>query len=635
MLRIKSILNILLYFAAALGYLPLAPYLQTFPRIAIPLAVIFAAMADRRGTELKGRAALLVSIACFSFYFLQFSRHNLVEPAANMLAMFLAIRIAGEKSPRNFLQTLTLTLFCLAASTLFDLSPRFVVYLVLLLLTFTLSMVLLTFESRTAGFTPNKKELRSIVTVALLLPLTASPLVLILFFILPRTPLPLWHGLTRAGMDRSGISESVIAGEKSSISSGSWVVFRAEMPKQAPNSLYWRGVVLNTIKGESWIRQIPPPEKSSITGGKELAQNIFLEPGRLPYLPTLNIPERISGYRGPPHDDRIFTRVGLPGGRRSYQATSRAGAELATAGEINKNFYATPPENSPQRLKSLVSRAVAGVRQDQERVTALENAFAGLKLSYAASGLPTGSDAVEKFLFEGKKGHCELFAISFATALRLANLPARLVGGYYGGDYNELAGYYVVTEERAHIWVEVWLEGKGWITVDPSRFALNFEEGVSRKRSAYDLRWRLFFDSLSYYWNRMVITYDLESQFSAVSRAGSELKGLKSMKIPTRKIVLTIVCLLLFTGFALLLTCRRKTAEERLLQRFKRVVLVKYGIDIPASSGLHEAVESIDNAAVRQFVDIYTEAFYRDRKLTDKERILLAELLKGFRQSRF
>ena len=636
MLQLKNILNLLLYFAATLGYLPLAPYLQLLPRIAVPAAIIFAAMADRRGSELKGRAALLVSLACFSFYLLQFSRHNLVEPAANLLAMFLAIRIAGEKSSRNFLQTLTLALFCLAASTLFDLSPRFIIYLFLLLLTFTTSMVLLTFKSRAVNYTPDKKELRSIITIALLQPLVAAPLVLSFFFILPRTPLPLWHGLSRAGSDRSGSSETVKAGEKSSINSGSGVVFRAEMPKQAPKSLYWRVIVLNTIKGESWSRQAPPAEKSLVTGGEELLQAIFLEPGKLPFLPTLNIPEKISGYRGSAHDDRIFPSAGLSGGRRSYQVVSRLGAELATTAKIDRDFYTLPPENAPQRLKNLVSSAVAGGRKDQQKLAALEAAFASLNLSYAASGLPTGSDAVEKFLFASKKGHCELFAISFATALRLANLPARLVGGYYGGDYNELAGYYVITDESAHLWVEVWMEGSGWQSVDPSRLAINFAEGFSSKRSGYELRLRLFFDSLSYYWNRMVITYDIESQFSAVSRAGSELKGLKAIKIPTRKIVLTVACLLLLFGVITLLTWKRQTPEMRLLRllrHFKRVILVKYGIDIPASSGLHEAVKAVDNPAVKQFVDIYTGALYRDRRLANKERILLAELLKGINRA--
>jgi protein-glutamine gamma-glutamyltransferase len=461
MLRIKTILHILLYFAAILGYLPLAPWLQPFPRVAVPAAILFAALSDRRGAALKDKPALLVSIACFTYYFLQFNRHNVVEPAANMLAIFLAIRVAGEKSSRNFLQTLTLSLFCLAASTLFDLSPRFVLYLGFLLLVFTTSMVLLTFESRASGFTPDRKELRSILTVALLQPLVAAPLVVFLFFILPRTQLPIWHGLTRAGSDRSGISETVKAGEKSSISSGSGVVFRAEIQKQPPSDLYWRVIVLNTIRGDEWLRQIPPTEKAVSREGKELSLNIFLEPGKVTYLPTLNIPDKIQGYRGSPQNDRIFPASGLTGGRRSYQVLSMTGARLDTFGEVNRDFYSIPPEKAPPRLKKLVTGAVAGMQQDQKKLDALEAAFAGIGLSYASSNLPTGPDAIDKFLFESKKGHCELFAVSFAAALRLAGLPTRLVGGYYGGDYNEMAGYYVVTEERAHIWVEVWIEGQG------------------------------------------------------------------------------------------------------------------------------------------------------------------------------
>ena len=628
MLRIRSILNCLLYLAAIIGYLPLAPYLQPFPKIALPAAIIFAFFADRRGAELKGRAALLVSLACFIFYFLQFSRHNLVEPAANLLALFLAIRIAGEKSPRNSMQTLSLALFCLAASTLFDLSPGFILYLILLLLTFTVSMVLLTFESRAAGFSPDRKELRSIVPVALLHPLVAAPLVLLLFFILPRTQLPLWSGLSRAGADKSGISETVKPGEAGSISSGSAVVFRAEMSKQPPDSLYWRTIVLNTVKGEEWLRQTPPAEKTIIREGRELPLTIFLEPGRLLYLPTLNIPERIPGYRGSPQDDRIFPAWGLSRGKRSYQVLAKPAARLATIGRLPKDFYTTIPENVPLRLQSLVSGAVAGSQGDQKKLAALENLFAGMGLSYGATGLPTGADALEQFLFGGKKGHCELFAIAYASALRQAGLPARLVGGYYGGDYNDMAGYYIITEERAHIWIEVWIEGKGWLTVDPSRFAVNFAESFSRKRSAADLRVRLFLDSLSYYWNRLVITYDFESQFSAASRAGAGLKGLKEIQLEGRTILKTVAWLLLLTGGVLLLTFKRISPEERLLKRFRRTVLVKYGIDIPPTSGLHEAVQTIDHPAVKEFVAVYTGVLYRDRKLTGEERQLLRQLLK-------
>lgn len=633
MLRIRSILNILLYCAAIIGYLPLAPYLHLFPRLALPVAIMFATIADRRGVELKGRAALLVSIAGFIFYFLQFNRHNLVEPAANMLALFLAIRVAGEKSPRNYMQTLTLALFCLAASTLFDLSPGFILYLILLLLTFSVSMVLLTFEGRAAGFTPARKELRSIVSVALLHPLVAAPLVMGLFFILPRTQLPLWSGLSRAGIDKSGISETIKAGESSSVSGGNAVVFRAEMPQQPLNTLYWRAIVLNTVKGEEWLRQTPPTEKTVPRDGEDLPLTIFLEPGSLHYLPTLNIPLKIAEYRDSPHDDRIYPARGLSRGKRNYQILASRGARLVTTEKFNEKFYAPIPENTPLRLKLIVARTVDGLKKDQAKVAALEGLFAGMGLAYSATGLPTGPDAVEKFLFESKKGHCELFAVSFATALRLAGLPSRLVGGYYGGDYNDIAGYYIITEERAHVWVEVWLEEEGWLTIDPSRFAFNYAESFSEKRTGYDLRLRFFLDSLSYHWHRLVITYDLESQLSAASRAGAELKGLKSVNLEGRKIMKTVAGLLLAAGCILFLTMKRLSPEERLMKKFKKIVLLKYGLDIPASSGLHEAVRSIDNPAVQEFIDIYSKVFYRDRKLTRAELNTLKRLLNDIKKA--
>lgn len=633
MLRIKNFLNLLLYFAAVIGYLPLAKYLQLLPRIALPAAVIYAAIADRHGRELKGKAALLVSLGGFIFYFSQFSRHNLVEPAANMLALFLAIRVAGEKSPRNYLQTLTLALFCLAASTLFDLSPGFVLYLGLLLLVFTVSMVLLTFAARAPDFTPSKKEFRSIINVALLHPLAAAPLVLLLFFILPRTQLPLWSGLSRAGADISGVSETIKAGEKSSISGGNAVVFRAEMAKQPASTLYWRVIVLNTVKGAEWQRQTPPAEKPLVADGEELSLTIFLEPGRLHYLPTLNMPVKISDYRGIAADDLIFASRGLARAKRNYQMIARRGARLATNEEFNRKFYAVIPENTPPRLKRLVAGTVVPLAKDQAKVAAIENLFAGMGLAYSATGLPTGADAVDNFLFSSKKGHCELFAVSFATCLRLAGLPARLVGGYYGGDYNELAGYYMVSEEKAHVWVEVWLSGKGWIMIDPSRFAVNYEESFSKKSSPYGLKIRFILDALSYQWNSLIINYDFESQLSAVSKAGAGLKGFKAVKLAGRKILIITAWLLFAVGGMLLLATKRMSPQERLLRKFRKIIWQKYALTMPASSGLHEAVKSLTDPAVQEFVELYCAVLYRDRALTRDEKSSLERLLQEIKRN--
>ena len=99
------------------------------------------------------------------------------------------------------------------------------------------------------------------------------------------------------------------------------------------------------------------------------------------------------------------------------------------------------------------------------------------------------------------------------------------------------------------------------------------------------------------------------------------------MKLPRRTIALTVSVLLLLGGGVLLLTNKQKTPEERLLRRFRQVVQRRYGVDIPLSSGLHEAVGHIDNPAVREFVDLYSGVLYRDRRLTREERDLLEQLL--------
>jgi hypothetical protein len=628
MLRINVILELLLYSAALLGYLPLAPHLQRLPAIAVPAALLFAVIASRRRFALRDKPALFVSIGFFAYYLLQFNRHNVVAPAANMLAIFLAIRLAGEKSPRHFLQTVTLALFCLAASTLFELGPGFIVYLTLLVLIITISLVLLAFQSCAPEFDPGFSELRSLLRIALLQPLLAFPLAVLLFFILPRTQFPLWQGLTNVGSDNPGISDTVQPGDKGSISSGGGVVFRAEMPQQPPGTLYWRVIVLNSLKENSWVRRQPPAnELPTVKGGTSVSQTIFLDPGKLPFLPALDLPSNIKGFRGQPTSDQLFVSYGLFNRRRNYEAGSQAGGYLDTAGRINKGFYTTLPDNIPPRLRNLALGAASPGGSSQQRLDRLEKAFLGLNLSYASSDLPTGPAALDTFLFTAKKGHCELFATSFALALRLAGVPSRLVGGYYGGDYNELAGYYVITAERAHIWVEVWLEGSGWVTVDPSRFAANFAETAARKSSSSRLKLTLFLDTLTYYWNRMVITYDLESQFNAISSSARWLRNFNFSLPPLRLVALGAALLAAASGLGFILFRKRRSTEELLLRRFTKTVKARFGIVLSPAAGLHESLHGVDDAAVREFIAIYTGAVYRDRQLNAEEAARLRSLL--------
>ena len=77
-------------------------------------------------------------------------------------------------------------------------------------------------------------------------------------------------------------------------------------------------------------------------------------------------------------------------------------------------------------------------------------------------------DPLAYFLFVRKKGHCEYFASSMAVMLRTLGIPARVVNGFRGGEYNDLTGSYIVREKDAHSWVEAYFPEYGWVTFDPT-----------------------------------------------------------------------------------------------------------------------------------------------------------------------
>ncbi len=87
---------------------------------------------------------------------------------------------------------------------------------------------------------------------------------------------------------------------------------------------------------------------------------------------------------------------------------------------------------------------------------------------YTLSPPPLGINEVDDFLFGTRKGFCEHFASSFVFLMRAAGIPARVVTGYQGGEYNDLGNYYIVRQSDAHAWAEVWLRGRGWVRVDPT-----------------------------------------------------------------------------------------------------------------------------------------------------------------------
>jgi hypothetical protein len=146
-----------------------------------------------------------------------------------------------------------------------------------------------------------------------------------------------------------------------------------------------------------------------------------------------------------------------------------------------------------------------------------------------------GYDSVDDFLFKSRDGFCGHYASAFVTLMRAAGVPARVVTGYLGGEWNPIGDYFVIRQSDAHSWAEVWLEGRGWTRVDPTAVVEpgRLDRGImdllpdAGSQSARLLRsspWlaRMLqrWDATNTWWNDHVLNFDYHSQLNLLSRLG-------------------------------------------------------------------------------------------------------------------
>jgi hypothetical protein len=130
--------------------------------------------------------------------------------------------------------------------------------------------------------------------------------------------------------------------------------------------------------------------------------------------------------------------------------------------------------------------------------------------------------------------------------MRQAGIPARVVGGYQGGELNPDTGTVVVRQLDAHAWAEIWLPNRGWVRVDPTaavapeRIDYGVEEALANESlwlaeggfTAYRFRhiplvdwFRWQYDDLAWQWQRAVVGYDQREQIAALGGWFERLPG--------------------------------------------------------------------------------------------------------------
>ncbi|HKB77821.1 MAG TPA: transglutaminaseTgpA domain-containing protein [Myxococcales bacterium] len=204
----------------------------------------------------------------------------------------------------------------------------------------------------------------------------------------------------------------------------------------------------------------------------------------------------------------VRTERALPGTEELRGRGRRYPPEVAASLEA-------PAEVDP-RVRALSQRLTEG--KDPVDAAAAVERWLTRSLTYTRELPGEQKDPIAHFLFESRRGHCELFSSAMVVLLRLAGIPARNVTGYYGGVHSS-AGYWAVRAGDAHSWVEAYVPGVGFVPFDPT--PPSGRGGVDRGLwSGAVLAW----DGLAQRWRAFVVDYDLLSQQRTLQQLGRTLR---------------------------------------------------------------------------------------------------------------
>ncbi|MCG8371568.1 MAG: DUF3488 and transglutaminase-like domain-containing protein [Proteobacteria bacterium] len=491
-----------------------------------------------------------LALVCFLGVLFTYSSISGVGPGSALLAVMAALKLLETRKRRDQFVLLFLSIFLLMSSLLREQYLWSVPYMaagVLVVMTAWLRMS--AGEEQTAR--------RSFATAGRLL-MYAVPLAIAMWVFFPRLSAPFWAVPIDTSRAASGLGDSMSPGDISSLSLSGEVAFRVSFdgPVPAPGDRYWRGLVLTNFNGRTWSGPEPNISRTARgeirPRGEAVRYEITLEPTHRQWVFALDMPTEWSlprTFMGRQHQLARTTPIEQ---RVAYEVTSytayRTGVDLSP---MYRSWYSRLPDggNPESRELALSMRAAAG--SDRAFVEAVIEMFNRDDFYYTLEPPPLGSDPVDRFLFDTRRGFCEHYASAFSVLMRAAGIPTRIVLGYQGGEINPLGGHLIVRQSDAHAWTEVWLDGTGWHRVDPTAAVApeRIESGAGD--AAFEgigetwgftapSRWAhqatMAWDALNAGWNGWILGYGPDTQNSFMQWLG--------MSDPTwRKMMLTLIVL--------------------------------------------------------------------------------------------
>lgn len=352
----------------------------------------------------------------------------------------------------------------------------------------------------------------------------ALPLALVLFLLVPRLP-PI--GVLPGGWGAAavtGLSDTLDPGSIASLATSGAPAARVTFASGAPPpaaARQWRVLVHEGFDGERWTVQGDDPSleflgwRQAREGTGPVREVWLSEPSPMGRVPWGGAGTPSSRQLRPTPQGELVHR-GPRGQRRAYAITAAAPTRPWQQQRPGPELLALPIGANP-RLEALGRGWASGT--PQERLQQVERWMRSQPFRYTRQpGLLPDQAPLDAFLFERRQGFCGHFASATSALYRAAGLPARVVSGYQGGTWVEpVSGpaYLDLRQSDAHAWSEVWIEGTGWVAVDPTLWVgeASATSAPQPSGAADPLRWLVRqWWGLDLAWTRWWLGYDARSQ---------------------------------------------------------------------------------------------------------------------------
>lgn len=519
--------------------LPHMPYLPAWAGL-----TFFVLFLWRFALVLSGRwlprasVRWVAAIGCTAAVYSQYGTLLGREPGVVLLVLFLGLKLMEMRARRDLFVVIFLCFFLLL--TAFFHSQSMLVAGIVVCALYGLVTAMLTMQYR-SNEAPVRQRMRVVGTMLV----QALPIAAAAFLLFPRVGSPLFGMPSDAQRATTGLSESMAVGNIAQLSESDAIAFRVQFDGEAPHvsTMYWRGPVFGSFDGRTW--RAPASRGARAPAALEFARNedsvvryaVTLEPSGRNWLFALEMP--VQADAGPVVSARLMPDLQLLSSvpirerlRYTIVSQTRWRSGVDESPEALRHWLELPVGFNPRTIE-LAARWRDEHQTDAALVERTLAMFRTQPFRYTLEPPTLGRHSVDDFLFGTRAGFCEHYASAFVVLMRALSIPARIVTGYQGAERNPVDGYWLVRQADAHAWAEIWLEGRGWVRVDPTaavaperiewgRLAGAAQTAGDRRGLVVPLlhRIRFGFDAIGNAWNQWILSYDRGRQESFLGRLG-------------------------------------------------------------------------------------------------------------------